>query len=185
MRTIVGATVVTAAIFAALGAGSVMAGTPFGGDDAGTITSNKDTLKCEESIGKAVGKAVACIGKCHASRASGKLADDAAEDACEKNSAGQSCLEKFVASATKAQSKDTSGGCNCINAATLSTIIEGNLDQMNSSVYCNSASGTPFGGDDTGFIPVAKSDTAKCEASVGKAVSKAVACIIKCHASRA
>src|SRR5258708_3023643 len=110
----------------ALAAGVVVAiaGTPFGGDDTGTISSNKDTLKCEESIDKAVGKAVGCIGKGTASEASGKLANDAAEDACEKNNAGKSCLEKFAASATKAQSKDTSGGCNCVNVATLSGVIE-------------------------------------------------------------
>jgi hypothetical protein len=171
----------------ALAAGVVVAvaGTPFGGDDTGTISSNKNTLKCEESISKAVGKAVGCIGKCTANEASGKLAGDTAEDACEKNNAGKSCLEKFAASVTKAQTKDTSGGCNCVNSATVSATIEGNLDGMNNTVYCDSTSGTPFGGDDTGFIPVAKSATAKCEASVAKAVSKAVACVIKCHASRA
>jgi len=169
----------------AAGIAVAVAGTPFGGDDTGTISSNKDTLKCEESIGKAVGKAVGCIGKCTASEASGKLADDTAEDACEKNNAGKSCLEKFAASAAKAQSKDTSGGCNCVNVATVSAAIEGNLDGMNNTVYCDSTSGTQFGGDDTGFIPVPKSPTAACEASIAKAVSKAVACVIKCHASRA
>jgi hypothetical protein len=177
----------------ALGAGLVLAtgvavavaGTPFGGDDFGTIPSNKDTLKCEQSIDKAVGKAVGCIGKCTASEASGKLANDAAEDMCEKNNAGKSCLEKFAASVTKAKTKDTSGGCNCVNGSAISGIVESVLDGMNNTVYCDSTSGTPFGGDDTGFIPVAKSATAKCEASVAKAVSKAVACVIKCHASRA
>jgi len=171
----------------ALAAGVVVAvaGTPFGGDDTGTISSNTNTLKCEESIGKAVGKAVGCIGKCTASEASGKLADDTAEDACEKNNAGKSCLEKFAASAVKAQTKDTSGGCNCVNVGTLSSVIESDLDSMNNAVYCDATSGTPFGGDDTGFIPVPKSPTAACEASVAKAVSKAVACIGKCTASRA
>jgi len=160
-----------------------LAGTPMGGDDHGTVPSNKDTLKCEQSIDKAAGKAVGCIGKCTASRASGKLADDTAEDNCEKNNAGKSCLEKFAASAAKAQSK--APGCSCVNVGTISNVIESVLDSMNNTVYCDSTSGTPFGGDDTGFIPVAKSPTAKCEASVAKAVSKAVGCVIKCHASRA
>src|SRR5262249_20951332 len=44
-------------------------------------------------------------------------------------------------------------------------------------------SGTPFGGDDTGDLPVAQSATAKCENTVNKLVGKAVACIIKCHNS--
>jgi hypothetical protein len=167
----------------AAGVAVAVAGTPFGGDDAGTVPANKDTLKCEQSIDKAVGKAVGCIGKCTASEASGKLADDSAEDACEKNNAGKSCLEKFAASAAKAQSK--APGCSCVNVGTISSVVETVLDSMNSTVYCDATSGTPFGGDDTGFIPVAKSATAKCEASVAKAVSKAVACVIKCHASRA
>jgi hypothetical protein len=172
----------------AAGVTVALAGTPFGGDDTGTIPSGKTTLKCESSIAKGVGKAVGCIGKCTASRSSGKFADDAAEDACEKMSTptpGKSCLEKFAASAAKAQSGDTTGGCNCVNVATLSTIIEGDLDSMNNAVYCDTTSGTPFGGDDTGDLPVAKSATAKCEDGVNKLVGKAVACIIKCHNSRA
>ena len=44
---------------------------------------------------------------------------------------------------------------------------------------------TPFGGDDTGFVPPAKSAIGKCEAGAGKAVDKLIACILKCHASRA
>ena len=49
----------------------------------------------------------------------------------------------------------------------------------------NARAQTPFGGDDTGFIPPAKSTTAKCEAGAGKAADKLIACILKCHASRA
>src|SRR5262249_32719509 len=44
---------------------------------------------------------------------------------------------------------------------------------------------TPFGGDDTGFVPPPKSAIGKCEAGAGKAVDKLIACIFKCHASRA
>jgi len=47
------------------------------------------------------------------------------------------------------------------------------------------ASNPPFGGDDTGFIPVPKSDEAKCESKASKAASKLIACILKCHDSRA
>jgi hypothetical protein len=43
---------------------------------------------------------------------------------------------------------------------------------------------TPFGGDDTGFIPPDKT-TAICENAVGKIVGKYVACVLKCHAARA
>ena len=50
-----------------------------------------------------------------------------------------------------------------------------------------SFAGTPFGGDDTGFVPPVspKSDTAKCEIKVARNVRKAIDCIIKCHIDRA
>ena len=171
-----------------LGAGVTVAiaGTPFGGDDAGTIPSGKATLKCESSISKAVGTAVGCIGTCTLSRSSGKFPDDTTEDNCEKTLAGKSCLEKFAAAAAKAQTGDPSmTGCGCVDVATLKTVIEADLDSMNNAVYCDTTSGTPFGGDDTGDLPVAKSLTAKCEDGVNKLVGKAVACVIKCHISRA
>ena len=44
---------------------------------------------------------------------------------------------------------------------------------------------TPFGGDDTGFVPPPKSATAKCEAGAAKAENKLISCIFKCHANRA
>jgi hypothetical protein len=177
----------SAGIVLAAGVTVAIAGTPFGGDDSGTVPdpSHKTTLKCEETIGKAVGKAVGCIGKCTAKRSSGSFTDDATEDACEKNNAGHSCLEKFTATATKAQTKDTSGLCNCVNVSGLASIIESDLDAMNNTVYCDTTSGMPFGGDDTGDLPVAGSPVAKCEDTVNKLVGKAVGCIIKCHSARA
>jgi hypothetical protein len=171
----------------AAGFAVAIAGTPFGVDDGGFIPPNKLTLKCESAISKAVGKAVACIGKCHASRSSGKLADDTAEEVCEAfNDEGTSCLQKFQASAAKSQSKDTTGGCSCIQASVVATIIESQLDEtINSLVYCDTTSGTPFGGDDSGDLPVANSAVAKCEDTINKLVGKAIACVIKCHKSRA
>jgi hypothetical protein len=47
------------------------------------------------------------------------------------------------------------------------------------------AANPPFGGDDTGFVPPPKSDVAKCETKASKAAAKLVACIFKCHDSRA
>src|SRR6266849_4226226 len=43
---------------------------------------------------------------------------------------------------------------------------------------------TPFGGDDSGFIPPDK-NSAKCELSVAKNVRKTSACILGCHKKRA
>ena len=59
------------------------------------------------------------------------------------------------------------------------------IDANNGIVYCDTSSGTPFGGDDTGDVPPAKSASAKCEAGAAKAEGKLIACIDKCHASRA
>jgi hypothetical protein len=43
----------------------------------------------------------------------------------------------------------------------------------------------PFGGDDTGFVPPAKSALLKCESRVAKGVGKLIAGFAKCHAGRA
>src|SRR5262249_32637719 len=64
-------------------------------------------------------------------------------------------------------------------------VREADVDSMNNLVYCDTTSGTPFGGDDSGDLPVSKSLTAKCEDGVNKLVGKAGGCIIKCHLSRA
>jgi len=157
--------------------GVVLAGTPFGGDDTGTIPPDSPkgpVTKCENTVGKAVATLVKSIGKCHASHASGKLADDTAEDACE-----QKGLTKF--------GKTKTAGCDaCTNLTTLGSAVEMLLDSNNSKVYCT-ATGTPFGGDDTGNIPsdAPKGTITKCENGVNKAVATLVGAIDKCHASRA
>src|SRR5262245_5353766 len=52
-------------------------------------------------------------------------------------------------------------------------------------IYCDTSSGTPFGGDDTGFVPPPNSTIKNCELKVGKAVSKLASCLMNCHALRA
>src|SRR6516164_3059597 len=119
-----------------LGVGTARAQTPFGGDDTGFVPPAANA-KCEAGAGKAVDKLIACILKCHASRASGKLADDTAEDSCEKTLVGKSCAALFTASIAKLT------GCPaCINGTTMANLAgltETVLDGMNSSIYC----GTP------------------------------------------
>jgi len=157
--------------------GVALSGTPFGGDDTGTIPSDSPkgpVTKCENGVGKAVAKLVGSIIKCHASRASGKFADDTAEDGCESTA-----KTKFMATKT--------AGCTaCTNLTTLSSAVEGLVDSNNNKVYCTST-GTPFGGDDTGNIPAdaPKGPITKCENGVGKAVGTLVTGIVKCHGSRA
>src|SRR6516225_7744057 len=104
--------------------GTARAQTPFGGDDTGFIPPATDA-KCEAGAAKAQGKLIACILKCHASRASGKLADDTAEDSCEKTLVGKSCAALFAGAIAKLK------GCPaCINGTTmgnLAGLIEGVL----------------------------------------------------------
>jgi hypothetical protein len=178
----------TACLVAALSVGLLWVGTagaqtPWGGDDSGFLLPPKSaSAKCEAGAAKAAGKLQQCIKKCHASRASLKLADDTAEDSCEKTLAGKSCTAKFALSISKLK------GCpSCINGTTmgvLSNLVEALIDGNNNTIYCDTTSGTPFGGDDTGDIPVPKSASAKCEAGAAKAEAKLEACIGKCHASR-
>ena len=109
-----------------------IAGTPFGGDDTGTIPdpSHKTTLKCEDGIGKAVG----CIGKCTLSR--------------------QVVSREVRGHGDESAEQGRVDLCNCVNVSSLSGVIETDPDSMNNLVYCDMTSGTPFGGDD---LSVAKS----------------------------
>lgn len=132
---------VVAGLAAMLGAGSAIAGTPFGGDDSGFVPPNKTVLGCESAVSKAISKLVSCIIKCHIARASGKLADATAEENCEKNNGGKSCKEKFTATITKLNSKKCPGQCAVANATANGSAAEAILDGLNGTVYCESPSG--------------------------------------------
>jgi hypothetical protein len=177
MRHIGRITLLTAVVLGAFGVGRVMAGMPFGGDDMGTIPSDSPkgpVTKCESGVAKAASKLAGAILKCHASRAIGKLADDAAENTCE------------MTAITKFEATKIAGCAPCTNLSVLGPGIELTLDSNNSKVACDTT-GTPYGGDDTGFIPAdaPKGPETKCENGVGKAVGKLVGSIVKCHISRA
>jgi hypothetical protein len=165
--------------------GIAVAGTPFGGDDLGFIPPNKDVAKCENSVGKSAAKAAACVLGCHKKRAKGQLADETAEDNCENNlPAAADCQGKYDA-VTGNSSKINALCPACLSPAArggLFTLVENLIDSNNNKIYC--AGTTPWGGDDTGFLPPDK-DTEKCEDGVGKAAAKAIACITKCHKGRA
>jgi hypothetical protein len=92
------------------------------------------SAKCEAGAAKAEGKLIACIDKCHASRASGKLADDTAKDSCEKTLVGKSCAAKFTLAISKLK------GCpSCINGTTMANLAgmtESLIDVNNAAVYC-------------------------------------------------
>jgi hypothetical protein len=175
--------VVAALSVSLLWVGAARAQTPWGGDDTGFIPPPA-AAKCEAGAAKAWGKLIACISKCHTSRAIGKLADDTSEDSCEKTLVGKSCVAKFAASIAKLT------GCpSCINGTTMANLAgltENLLDGNNSMIYCDTSSGTPFGGDDTGDIPPPGSAIEKCEVQkIAKAAANLAACQWKCHKKRA
>jgi hypothetical protein len=123
--------------------------------------------------------------KCDARRASGFYADDNAEFGCEMGTANSSCDLKFLRQVFRLKGCP---GCTKNNNDVPKLIFQiwshANSGPINGLVYCDTSSGTPFGGDDTGgFIPAPAS--AKCEAGAAKATGKLVACIDKCHALRA
>ena len=129
---------VVAALAVGLWVAPARAATPWGGDDTGFIPP-PSAAKCEATAAKAENKLISCIFKCHASRASGKLADDTAEDACEKTLAGTSCAAKFTLAISK-----LSGCPSCINGTTMANLAgltEGLIDGNNSTIYCASPSG--------------------------------------------
>jgi hypothetical protein len=73
----------------------------------------------------------------------------------------------------------------CLDSTTRANLfdtVENLIDSNNNKIYCTP--GTPWGGDDTGFIPPDKA-AEKCEDGVGKVAGKTIACIIKCHKKRA
>jgi hypothetical protein len=139
----------TVSVVAALSVGLWVAsaraqGTPWGGDDTGFIPPAKSaTAKCEAGAAKAANKLVSCIFKCHASRASGKLADDTAEDSCEKSlTTGKSCTALFAGAIAKLK------GCPaCINGTTMANLAgmaEAVLDASNNQVYCSASPSGAF-----------------------------------------
>src|SRR5215470_6630251 len=152
-------------LVAALAMGRAMAATPFGGDDDGAfVPPDKDTAKCEDSVGKSVGKAAACIFGCHKKYADGKL-DATGEDNCEHNlPAAADCQGKYNA-VTGNSSKINALCPSCLNAAAragLFTTVETIIDANNNKVYCAGTTAWDTPDADTGFIPPDK-DTAKCE----------------------
>jgi hypothetical protein len=156
------------ALVLAFNATPAVAGTPFGGDDSGTVPSSKAVAKCEAGIAKGVVKLDAAINSCHCKEATGKLVGDSAEEPCET-----AAIAKFT-SKTK-----TTGCSSCINLASIGAAVAALDDANNNLIFCDPA-GSPLGGDDKGTTASTKA-IGKCECSVTKAAGKLFAAIISCH----
>ena len=164
-----------AALLVAFGLGRVHAAcVPFGGDDAGCIPPDGDSLKYESKIAKNLNKFQKCQLKCHQSRATGKIADETTEEGCEGI-----CQQKYDVSNLKLT---VPPAASCVVTDSIRQFWEAFLDLNNNAIFCDA--GTPFGGDDTGNIP---SDTTivKCELKVASNVAKFLKCQSNCHAKRA
>jgi hypothetical protein len=166
-----------AALALAVPAVPVLAQTPFGGDDIGTIPSdapNGPITTCNNGVAKATAKLAVGLLKCHIGRASGKFPDDAAENTCE------------TTAKTKFGSTKVARCLPCTSLTTVAADIEALIDGNNDKIFCTSG-GTPFGGDDTGNIPpdAPSGPLTRCANRVAKAAANLVKRIVKCHIGRA
>ena len=155
-------------------------GTPFGGDESGWAppdVPSGPTTRCETSVVKNLSRFSDCTSKCHIRLALEKFAPGG-EESCEGD-----CLSKYDKQASVILGKP--GGCPPCLAASPQVGLAGHvlnqLETANGMTYC--AGSTPFGGDDTGFVPpdLPHGATARCEISVAMNLSRLSECVSKCH----
>ena len=135
------------------------------------MPSDKATLKCESSVTKNAAKLTLAVSICHDKATDagvkGKTFD---EEACETAARG-----KYDAANAKLTCP------SCIDSGTIRDSVESRLDTAaNAAIYCDNTSGTPFGGDDSGFVPANK-DAEKCQNLTTKQLALLVGTVSKCH----
>jgi len=162
---------VVVGLAAAIGAGSARAGTPFGGDDMGFVPPDTGTLKCESSVTKNAAKLTLAVSLCHIKAADagvkGKTFD---EEMCEDAARG-----KYDAANLKLTCP------NCVDPKAIGDNVQSMLDMAaNGGIYCDTTSGTPFGGDDSGDVPPSKA-AEKCQNLTTKQLALLVGTVSKCH----
>ena len=107
-------------------------------DDAGFVPANKNTLKCECTVGKNQGSLVAAALKCHIKLAhaffNAKAFD---EESCEETNPSQKgALDKYNAASTKLSGKGICPPClSLANQLALGTGDLGQVDAANSVAY--------------------------------------------------
>lgn len=163
-----------------LAIGRLASAGPFGGDDTGFVPSTPDALKTESKALLLGSKVSYKIVLCHIDLAAKALKGEGignSEDACEN-----AITSKLDGQLNKLCVQGTCPACLQATNATLGADIEAARDADNGDAFC--AGTTPFGDDDTGFVPP-DATTFKCEAVAAKNVAKLRLCIAKCHVKMA
>ena len=150
------------------------------GDDGGFIAPNAGEAKCEAVEAKLLDKDIGCFQKCHGKRAKGHV-DATTEGACEADCNALGTVAHVLARL----SPNCPEAIGCLELDTRGLPSELGLLPINALVYCDTSSGTPFGGDDTGFVPLHNTLSKSCELKVGTDVTKLALCLVNCHTLRA
>jgi hypothetical protein len=179
---------VVGALSVGLWVASARAGTPFGGDDIGSfIPPDVGSAKCEAAAAKILLSITQHTLKAHNKIAKGGGATGATDE-------GEAGPQAGRIAPVIARIYQSGFICNeavaCIEHAFLllgspSRTDDQGWSPINAAIYCDTSSGTPFGGDDTGFIPPPNSAIKNCEIKVGKAEIKLATCYLNCAALRA
>jgi hypothetical protein len=165
--------VLSTAVAVALSAGLALAGTPFGGDDAGSAPPDKAAAKCEDGVSKKVGTLVGSLIKCNI-----KDSDDQMKHAGAGTFDGQACQNTASGKFDEKVGPLVCDPCVDKNGIRDLTVTLVNLN--GGVVFCDNTSGTAEDAPGTGFVPNDKA-TAKCEDGAAKNAGKLTTGIGKCH----
>src|SRR5262249_43538310 len=154
----------------------------------GFVPPDNNTAKCEKTLAKKVARLGACINTCQVKQANAAVNRTVFdEEACEEGTTGKrlSCRAAYNKASTTLLGMKTPICPACLDAAAQANLGDATTafrEQLNGQIYC--AGSTPFGGDDTGFVPPDK-NTAQCENKVANKLAGLGKCITTCQAKRA
>ena len=164
----------TVGLALSLAAPIAIAGTPFGGDDTGFVPPDQAAYKCGRKVLAGLAKLRGAITSCHKKMAESRLrGSSATDDGCET-----AAKAKFDATLQRLFSTTSCPACLVSATAGLSDAVEADLDASNGEFYC--AGIDPFGGDDTGFVPI-NILYFKCSSRAAQSIAKYGRCITVCH----
>ncbi|MBI3785913.1 MAG: hypothetical protein HY270_21175 [Deltaproteobacteria bacterium] len=116
----------------------------FGGDDAGFVPPDTNSLTCETGVANNLKALKSCVRECHITAAikafKGKPFD---EEGCEETDPKKSCRAKYATKQAKLLAPGTCPAClGALQQTTLGDQVAPSLDSGNSSLFC--AGTTPF-----------------------------------------